>query len=234
MNQITVATYNIRHGGDVNCVWPCLAAHVAAVGADLLGLQEVDVGTRRTGGADGVAGLVEATGLPHTLYVPTMPFDGGEYGTAILSRYPFAEAGKAYPLPSAHYEPRAFGCVTVTPGDGTRVAFLNTHLSVESADQRVIQTKYLAHWMDAHIPADIPCILTGDFNTEDMAAFSPLTARGFIPVNNPETRYPTFYATGVAIDNILYRGDNLRLQSAGMVESRDSDHNLLWATLALA
>lgn len=232
MKQITIATYNIRHGHDVDCDWSKIAENVAKAGADIVGFQEIDMHTRRIGGRDTISGLTEATGLPHALFVPAMDFDGGQYGTAILSRYPIT-AYEAHPLKSGRYEPRAFGYVTVTMDDGMPFCFLNTHLSYESHKQQDIQFNQLAQWIDSHISKDVPAVLTGDFNTEDFTAFMPLQTIGFDLVNCKQREYKTFRATRTAIDNIVYRTSTMKPIDTGMIESNRSDHNLLWCRIEL-
>ena len=232
MKHITIATYNIRHGHDVRFDWSCLADVIHASGADLVGLQEVDMYTGRTGGADTVTGLANATGLVHTLYIPAMDFDGGQYGTAILSRYPIA-ASEVHPLDSAHYEPRAFGCVTVTLEDGTPFCFLNTHLSYESIRQQQIQFDQLAAWMEEQTDRSVPTVLTGDFNTENFDAFAPLKALGFALVNHETQTYKTFRTSPLAIDNLVYSPEKLTPIRQGMIDSDCSDHNLLWCRFEL-
>ena len=232
MKQITVVTYNICHGCYADYDWKKLTAGIRELGADLVGFQEIDMGTGRTGGLDIVAELIRATGLPHAHFIPAMDFDGGQYGTAILSRYPIA-AAEAHPLPSGDYEPRAFGCVTVTLPDGSPFAFLNTHLSYESHGQRRIQFGTLAAWMDANLSDGIPAVLTGDFNTEDFSAFSPVRNLGYGLVNDTPHEYKTFRTTPLAIDNIVYRESRLTPEAFGTVESDASDHDLLWARFTL-
>lgn len=227
MKHLTIATFNIRHGRDAGLDWGVLADAIALSNADAVGVQEVDMFTNRVGGADSLKGLSEATGMPYALFVPAMDFDEGQYGTAILSRYPIA-AAEYHPLPSAHYEPRAFGCVTLDLGEGRTVAFLNTHLSYESAEQQSIQMAYLADWMAGHLPADIPAVLTGDFNTEDFAMFSPLTDRGYATANCADREFKTFRSHPVAIDNIVYTASLLTPADSGMVDRPVSDHNLFW------
>ena len=233
MKEITVATYNILHGHDVGYDWSRIAEIVAASGADIVGFQEVDMHTGRTGGRDTVSGLAEATGMPHALFVPAMDYDGGQYGTAILSRFAI-KSFLSGPLQAGVYEPRAFGCMTVTLDDGTPLCFLNTHLSYESDTQRAIQFLQLSRWMDKHIPAGVPAILTGDFNTEDFSAFVPICSRGYALVNNDAHTYKTFRTNPVAIDNIVYRHAFLTPVEQGMIDSSCSDHNLLWCRFALA
>ena len=227
MKYINVATSNICHGRYADLDWSRIASAIREADADIVGLQEIDMGTNRIGGLDTVAALTAATGLTHALFVPAMDFDGGQYGTAILSRYPMA-ATEYHPLPSAHYEPRAFGCVTLDLGEGRTVAFLNTHLSYESAEQQSIQMAYLADWMAGHLPADIPAVLTGDFNTEDFTVFSPLTDRGYATANCADREFKTFRSHPVAIDNIVYTASLLTPTDSGMVDRPVSDHNLFW------
>ena len=229
MKHINVATYNICHGRYADLDWSRIASAIREADADIVGLQEIDMGTNRIGGLDTVAALTAATGLTHALFVPAMDFDGGQYGTAILSRYPIA-AAEYHPLPSAHYEPRAFGCVTLDLGEGRTVAFLNTHLSYESAEQQSIQMAYLADWMAGHLPADIPAVLTGDFNTEDFTVFSPLTDRGYATANCADREFKTFRSHPVAIDNIVYTASLLTPADSGMVDRPVSDHNLFWCS----
>lgn len=233
---LTVATYNIRHGRDVDFAWNRLADHIRAVGADLVGIQEVDMFTARSRGLDSLAGLSAAAGLPHALFTPVMDYDGGQYGTAILSRYPLT-AAEVHPLPFGNYEPRAFGYVRVLlpsndDPNGTSVCFLNTHLSYESAEQQYTQLAALADWIGKH-PAKAPTVLTGDFNTENFAAFAPLNALGFALVNDSDHRYATFRTEPIAIDNIVYSADRLTPVASGMIDSPDSDHNLLWCRFEL-
>ena len=227
MKHITIASYNIRHGHDVQFHWSRLAEIIRSSGADLVGLQEVDMHTGRTGGADTVTGLVNATGLPYALFVPAMDFDGGQYGTAILSRYPIRES-EIHSLDAGCYEPRAFGAVTVTLEDGTPFCFLNTHLSYESSEQQKLQFDRLAAWIDEHSDSTAPTVLTGDFNTEDFSAFGPLTSSGFSLINHSQQTYRTFRNPPLAIDNIVYSAATLAPVEHGMIDSDRSDHNLLW------
>lgn len=227
MKQLTIASYNIRHGADVSMDWSRLAEIIRQSDADVVGIQEVDVGTHRIGGADTVAGLSETAGLPYSLFIPAMRFDGGQYGTAILSRYPILRS-EICPLDAGSFEPRAFGCTTLEMPDGSRLYFLNTHLSYESREQQALQFRQLAEWIIEHVPEDSPAVLTGDFNTEDFAAFTPLTDIGFSLVNNSTHTYKTFRSPPLAIDNVVYRATELSLQEQGMIDSDHSDHNLLW------
>jgi endonuclease/exonuclease/phosphatase family metal-dependent hydrolase len=232
MKQITVATYNICHGHYAGYDWNKIATLIREADADIVGFQEIDMLTGRIGGLDTVAALTAATGLTHALFVPAMDFDGGQYGTAILSRYPIVDSG-ILPLPSASYEPRALGWVTVGLGDGDPLTLLNTHLSYESHDQQDIQFAYIADWMGKHLSPSTPAVLTGDFNTEDFTAFTPVKSLGYALVNDTAHEFKTFRHSPVAIDNIVYREGSMTPAEYGMIESDASDHNLLWCRFTL-
>ena len=232
MKHINVGTYNICHGRYAEFDWSRIASVIREAGADIVGFQEIDMFTNRVGGLDTVAALTAATGLPHALFVPAMDYDGGQYGTAILSRYPIADSG-ILPLPSADYEPRAFGYVTVETEDGTPLTLLNTHLSYESHTQQDIQFAYIADWMGKHLTPDTPAVLTGDFNTEDFTAFTPVTSLGYGLINQAAHEFKTFRHNPVAIDNIVYREGRMTPEAFGMMDSDASDHNLLWCRFKL-
>ena len=233
MKHITIATYNIRHGHDADFDWKQIAEVVRRSGADIVGFQEVDMYTNRIGGRDTVAGLSEALGFTYGFFVTAMNFDGGQYGTAILSRFPMTACEKQ-PLNAGKYEPRAFGCVNISLCEGKDICFLNTHLSYESRELQTIQLAALAAYMDKQIPKDMPVVLTGDFNTEDFSMFDPLCARGYGLVNSHVSAYKTFRTAPLAIDNILYRSACLSPIEQGMIDSDMSDHNLLWCRFALS
>ncbi len=227
MKHIIIATYNIRHGYDVGCDWKKIAEIVCRSGADIVGFQEIDMYTNRIAGRDTVAGLAEAIGFSHSFFVPAMDFDGGQYGTAILSRFPITACEK-HSLDAGKYEPRAFGSVRISVGEGKDICFLNTHLSYESHKQQAIQFAELAEFMDKQIPDGMPAVLTGDFNTEDFSAFAPLRSLGYDLVNDHAHEYKTFRTLPSAIDNIVYKKRCLTPVEQGMIDSEASDHNLFW------
>ena len=233
MKYITVASYNIRHGADVDGDWNRLAAVIKESGADVVGLQEVDMHTSRVGGRDTLEGLKTATGFEYALFIPAMEFAGGLYGTAILSRLPL-ECRVIQALDSGAYEPRAFGCVTVSLGDGKDLWMLNTHLSYESDEQRRLQMAQLADFMGRAIPSDAAVVLTGDFNTENFSSFAPILAQGYALINDDVHRLETFRDDPIAIDNIVYRQARIVPIAFAMIDSPCSDHNLLWCRFELA
>lgn len=88
-----------------------VAALIRDLDADLVPLQEIDSVTTRTGGVDQAAELGRLTGL-EPAYGHFMPYQGGAYGMAILSRWPIAEVAN-HRLPDGE-EPRTALAATVT------------------------------------------------------------------------------------------------------------------------
>jgi len=219
--KLRVVSYNIRNGHDVRHDMSLLAADILSVGADIVGLQEVDVRTSRAGGRDTLAELARALGWQHSRFCRAIDFAGGQYGTAMLSRYPI-NAFEIIPLPTpASAEGRSIGHA-VLDADGERVDFFNTHLSVESSAMRAPQFELLAD-LTAQSPS---WILTGDFNTADLSCFDGFEGASLA---NPG-KYATFPASGEGIDNILCSPD-WHITDTGTLQNHHSDHLLLWADI---
>ncbi|HEY3237285.1 MAG TPA: endonuclease/exonuclease/phosphatase family protein, partial [Polyangiaceae bacterium] len=86
---LRLVTYNTHHGECVDGRFELerLAAIIRSLDPDLVGLQEVDNLTVRSGNVDQARVLGELTGMRHA-FGRAMDFDGGEYGEAVLSRWP--------------------------------------------------------------------------------------------------------------------------------------------------
>ena len=221
---MTVATYNMRHGSMVGTNMALLAEDIRRSGADLVGVQEIDIGTARVGGQDTLRLLASASGMPYYAFCPTIRLQGGRYGTALLSRQPFFFF-VAIPYVAKGGEARAYSRAYLRLGK-YRVAVFNTHLEYADTEVRTAQAAELAAAMSRE-----PCrLLTGDFNTADFSLYTPF---GMTAVNRPDNRFATFYEGGLPIDNILYTAP-FRLHSCGMIESGRSDHYLLWADLSVS
>ncbi|ULT41286.1 endonuclease/exonuclease/phosphatase family protein [Niabella defluvii] len=65
---------------------------------DVVALQEVDINTGRSGKVNQAAQLALKTGLKSFYFAKAIDHDGGDYGVAILSKYPLSDM-KTYRLP---------------------------------------------------------------------------------------------------------------------------------------
>ncbi len=218
---LRVGSYNIKNGGDVNHDMSIIAADIKALDLDIVGLQEVDVGTSRAKGLDILKLLAEATGYEYYQFAKAINFQGGGYGTAILSRYPIVNYETIALETASGYEARAFGHARIEV-NGVEIDFFNTHLSYEKRELRDVQFAQLAE----HTNSCRGYIVTGDFNTENMTEFKVFDDAEFVN----EGKYPTYPSSSTAIDNIVVES-GWKIVDSGMVATGHSDHNLLWAEI---
>lgn len=163
---LKVLAYNIHHAnppsrpGFIDI--PAIARVISESGAELVALQEVDVYTERSGkDLHQAKALAEETGM-HYYFFKSIDHQGGEYGNAILSKYPIEES-KGYPLPFEEgTEPRAVIVVTVTLPSGERIKFASTHLDFSSDSIARMQAEKITEIFEDEA---LPVILAGDFNT---------------------------------------------------------------------
>jgi endonuclease/exonuclease/phosphatase family metal-dependent hydrolase len=189
---IRVLTYNIYHGATVNNDFDIqrIADVIKSVNPDVVALQEVDFKTRRAKGMDLVTELGKLTDMA-PLFGRAMPYDGGEYGEGILSRYSFVTT-KNHSLPySPGHEPRAALEVMVQLPSGEKFVFIGTHLD-HTRDQtdRVAQVKKINELFTHNT---VPTILAGDLNgTPDSDPIKLLTEKWTDAcAGNPEPTFPS-------------------------------------------
>lgn len=223
--KITVASYNIRHGADAGLDMTKLAACIKKSGADIVGLQEVDVNTSRVNGRDTLSELKKATGFEYGDFVKCIDYKGGGYGTAIISRYPIVSFEKHKLYFTKGCEQRAVGICRVDV-DGTLFDFANTHLDLVSDELRRTQLSEI----NALLDKTVPYLLTGDFNTKNFDLFSELCDG--TPIMNESNKLVTFPGSQITIDNIVYE-TGFRLLDFGTITESFSDHYLLWASFEL-
>jgi endonuclease/exonuclease/phosphatase family metal-dependent hydrolase len=87
--RLRIVTWNIHHGRglDDRVDLARIADELRGLDADFVLLQEVDVGVRRSGEIDIPAELARRLGMKPA-FSKNIPYQGGEYGNAILSRWP--------------------------------------------------------------------------------------------------------------------------------------------------
>lgn len=162
---VRVLSYNIHHGEGVDGRLDLerIAGLIRSVEPDLVALQEVDRKTKRTGRIDQPAELARLTGMK-ILFERNIRFQGGEYGNAILARWPVTEHENHH-LPSFDDgEQRGVLVAEVQPDDfEEHLLFLATHLDHRSDDRERFAS---ARAINALIRKRhrVPAILAGDLN----------------------------------------------------------------------
>jgi endonuclease/exonuclease/phosphatase family metal-dependent hydrolase len=163
VESLRVLTYNLHHGEGIDgrLDLPRIAKVIRDARPDLVALQEIDRLAKRTGSVDQAAEYARLTGL-HGWYGAAMPFQGGEYGQSLLSRWPLVEP-RVVRLPGkAGREPRiAVTAKVEVPGIGM-IRWSGLHLDASREDDdRWEQAGALLREFG---PEGIPGLMAGDFN----------------------------------------------------------------------
>lgn len=174
--------------------------------ADLVALQEVDVYTNRSGkDLDQAKELGRLTDR-HYYFAKTIDHDGGEYGIAILSKFPIVKK-ENFLLPTAEEvrsEQRAIAIVAVEIEKGVFLDFASTHFDL-TPQTRLLQSAFIT---DLSKKRNRPLLIGGDFNAVPNSDEIRLLDRHFkrseipngftIPVGKPTRE----------IDFIMYTPEN--------------------------
>src|SRR5690606_37572659 len=134
---------------------------IASCQADIVALQELDVGRLRTGGVDQAQAIAAHLSLTSHFH-PALHLTEEKYGDAILTALP-SRLVRAGPLPSAG-EPRGALWVAVDVG-GVELNVFNTHFGLRRGERALQAATLLGpDWMGSAECRDAPCVLLGDFN----------------------------------------------------------------------
>jgi endonuclease/exonuclease/phosphatase family metal-dependent hydrolase len=203
--EIRIVTYNIHHGEgtDGKLDLERIAAVINAEKPDLVGLNEVDQGVRRSQGIDEPAELAKLTGMTH-VFEKNIDHDGGKYGNAVLSRLPIVRH-ENHKLPS-DYEGEQRGVLEVEVGDkdGESLLFLCTHLDYRPNDHERLASIETIENVVATSDGQ-PVILAGDLNATPESKVMETFAKSWGRSNSEPA--PTFPAAKPEkqIDYILFR-----------------------------
>ena len=227
VEPIVCVTWNIHHGRGEDGVVDLdrIAAVLRQIDADVIALQEVDVGVRRSGRTDQAAELGRRLGMESS-FGRNLELQGGHYGNAILTRHP-VESSENHLLPcSAGGEQRGVLAARVTTRAGP-LTVLCTHLDHRPGDgDRLRGVGAIQELIDAC--AD-PVVLLGDFNARPGSAVHHLVTDDLVdaweaagrsdgasyPSDRPRRRIDWVLLTG---------GRGLRALDAAVVETTASDH----------
>ena len=220
-----IGTLNV-HGVRTAARLGRIAALLQQEALDIVGIQEIDKNTVRGNGKDWTKELAKAAGYPYYAFCPATDYDEGQFGTAILSRYPIIDAD-AWKLDVVYgKEPRALGYARVLLNEGAVYVF-NTHLCASKMYQKSVNIASLAYTLAA-TGVDLYTV-TGDFNC------SPPRLARYMPDIHFANMDQSTFGTGARpkiIDNILY-SDGLIASDVHLVDTQETqatDHALLVAT----
>jgi endonuclease/exonuclease/phosphatase family metal-dependent hydrolase len=215
---IRVLSYNIHRAIGVDRLFrpERIAKVINHHQADIVLLQEVDVGVPRSRNLDLAREMAEAAGYPHFATGLNVKLFKGKYGNATLSKFPITRSRN---IDLTVGNRKARGCLHSTIRIDNSIDFsrdievFNLHLGL-SPQERVRQVGLLIHSEEFHsLTPETPCLVGGDLNDwrtrlapifTDILNFECATNHS-VGYHNPYLTYPSFSPTG-GLDKIFYRG----------------------------
>ncbi|QEC73788.1 endonuclease/exonuclease/phosphatase [Arachidicoccus ginsenosidivorans] len=237
-NTFKVMTYNIHHGNppdkpgviDVDAIAAIIKKHQP----DIVALQEVDVNTKRDGHINEIATIASKAGYKSFYFAKTIDLEGGQYGIAILSKYPLTNTA-THKLPSnsaKEAEPRVLATALVHLPNNKTIQFGSTHLDAYHSDNRLLQIKEIIRLTGK---SPYPFVIGGDFNSKESSEVIKLLDQTF--TRTCHQCAPTFHeeaSADGAIDYLAFRpAGSLKVISHQVLKAENaSDHYPLVSVLA--
>jgi endonuclease/exonuclease/phosphatase family metal-dependent hydrolase len=243
--RLLIASYNIHKciGGVDRRYDPARVRDaVAPLAPDILLLQEVDEGARRSLRHRQVDVLGDLFELPHRAFYPNvMVRGGGHYGNAVLSRFPITEAFNIdLTIPGTKRRSVLHARIRVRRHGKDRsprtIHVFNLHLGLAHRLRLAQLRRFLASHAFRKLHSRTPIVLAGDFNdARAKLGEMLLTPEGF---RGPAKRLRTFPAVVPVrgLDAIYVRGDAglLNVNRSNLPAARwASDHRPLLAEIRL-
>ncbi len=234
--RLRVMSYNIHHGEGVDgkVDLPRLANVIKSEAPDLVALQEVDQNTQRTGKVDQPAVFGQLCGM-HVIFGDNIPYQGGRYGNAILSKHP-VRLKKNHPLKS-FYQGEQRGVMELevdVPGLRGPLLFFATHLDYRGGSQERPASALQINEIVRQNP-DRPAILMGDLN--DRIGSDTLEKFGTTWKRSEAKELPTFPVDRPIrqIDFVLIRPESRWkvIETRVLDEAVASDHRAIVSVLDL-
>ncbi|RNF38714.1 endonuclease/exonuclease/phosphatase family protein [Planococcus salinus] len=209
--SVRVVTFNIGSGRDMegHIDLPGTAELLGHAKADIIGLQEVDRHfSSRSHFADQVNWLAEQLDM-YAAYGPNIDLPATEegrpnrqYGNAVFSKHPIVSCQNhllaSVPNEQSGNEQRGV-LETIINIEGTTIAFLNTHFSLDEQEQHLGVDTLIAITEQLEVPS----IIVGDFNmTIDEPPMERLFSH-FNPALPRNMHYPTTYSRDAEKGNRL-------------------------------
>ena len=221
---ITVATFNIAHGRECDNYYPTLAQDIVDSGAEIVGIQEIDQMTERNQSQNTLKVLSQKTGMEHYAFAPALtPYQGGEYGIGVLSKYPI-ESFEYHQLPklSDAEEQRVILHAKINV-DGFILDFFVTHGQQSSITQQLKAA-------NEYIKQCKTFIYTGDYNTNNYGLYKYI--ENSRPIVNSDYPIPT--SATHSFDNIILSNDiEYDIKNIRTIDTGHSDHYLLLVDVIL-
>lgn len=219
---LRVVSWNLHHGegSDGKQDLARIAAVIQSQEPDVVILQEVDNKCQRSGQVDQAAELARLTQLQY-VFGKAMDYDGGEYGQAILSRFPLTDL-KVHRLPGDG-EPR-IAISAQTESHLGAITIAGVHLDYGDPARQLAQAQVASAALLG--VSNLPLVLAGDFNatadSKTLAVFSQ-APWVVVPKSGPAATEPAAKPEK-EIDFTVVRGLRAVKPTVVVAEAVASDH----------
>lgn len=220
--KLVIASFNIAAGKKVGFYYPLLAEDIVASGADIVGIQEIDQVTTRNSYQDTLEILSQETGMEYYAFAPALtPYQEGEYGIGVLSKYPIVSY-EFYQLPmlSDTEEQRVLLHAKIDV-NGETLDFFVTHGQQVSIRRQLEKA-------NEYISQCESFILAGDFNTSNYGNYK-LIENSYTVVGELN---PILTSEEHSFDNLVISNDIVS-KNVRTIDTQHSDHYMLLADVTL-
>lgn len=197
-----IASFNVQHGRTAAgaVATRVLAEYCASLRADLLALQEVDVGVPRSGRVDQAAVVAQAAAMRCVFGQACRVALVGRYGNALLARGELSDV-EVLALPHLVRGERRSAVLATARVGATALSVAATHLSIERAEA----LEQLDAVLGALAGRPHPLVAVGDWNL-GAADVAPVLERHGLELADP--RVATFPADAprARIDHVAVAG----------------------------
>lgn len=185
---VKILTYNIHHANppsepnkiDIEAI----AKVINESGAEIVGIQEVDINVSRSEMMNQAEKLSELTGMDY-FFSKGIDLEKGYYGTLILSKHKII-GKRRYDLPMpVKSENRSLAIVDVELPWGKTISFANTHLDLKE-ENRIAQAEFINELGELYSK---PLIFVGDLNAKPESKPIQVLEKYF--VRNTKNNQPT-------------------------------------------
>lgn len=227
--RLRVATYNVHGcvGMDRQRSEGRIAEVIASMSADIVGLQELDLGRERSARADQAALIAAQLGWKYHFH-PAMRSGDEQYGNAIVSRFP-VKLQRACEMPGAapwYCREQRIALWMEAETDLGPVHIMNSHFGLGRSERR-LQAQLLIgpDWLGS-VPPGQPAILLGDFNSVRTSSAYRVIATQLRDVRTLvrplrafrtfSTRFPSLAVDHIFVNDVLSPTDlSVHLYAAG-------------------
>ena len=197
--ELTLVSYNVAalsHGGDRT---DGIVAFLKEVGADLVGLNELDSCNARHNVFQ-LEVLADRMGGWGCHFASAFPFAGGGYGNGVMSCKPLIRTWTVALERGGGHEPRSPSVLETED-----VVFASTHLDFGPPGAPSYEQAVALHaWFKDHFAGyGKPVILCGDFNTDPGTATQDEMQRCWVRLSEPVLTWPTVEPT-MCLDYVYY------------------------------